>query len=232
MGVAVGAFDLEHALTKSEYRDIEGAATEVVNRDGPLAFLVEAVGECGCGRLIDYSEHLKARHLPCDFRCFALAVIEVGRDCDNGLLDLLTQLCFGVFLQLAKHHGRDFRRRACLAVKDDPGITTVQGSEFERHVVDIVFNRCVIESAAYEPFGRVDRVFGVRNRLATCEFSDKTFVGLCVEGHDRRRGASALCVFDDLGLARFHDRHCGVRSSQVDSNNLCHCYFRFPFLIP
>jgi NAD-specific glutamate dehydrogenase len=49
--------------------------------------------------------------------------------------------------------------------------------------------------------------------------SDQTVAGLG-ECHDRGRGAAALRVGDDCGLATLHSRHCGVCGSQINANNL------------
>ena len=44
-GIAVGGLDLEHPVADLQDRDVEGAAAQVVDRDGAAALLVEAVGE-------------------------------------------------------------------------------------------------------------------------------------------------------------------------------------------
>ena len=43
MRVAVGRLDLDDALADLENRDVEGAAAEVVDRDGLILLLVEPV---------------------------------------------------------------------------------------------------------------------------------------------------------------------------------------------
>ena len=58
-GVAVGRFDLEHAVADLEHRDVEGAAAEVVDRDRAGALLLHAVGERRRGRLVDDAQHLE-----------------------------------------------------------------------------------------------------------------------------------------------------------------------------
>jgi hypothetical protein len=52
--------DLEDAAGQLEDRDVEGAAAEVVDRDALVAWLVQAVGQRGRGRLVDDAQHLEA----------------------------------------------------------------------------------------------------------------------------------------------------------------------------
>jgi hypothetical protein len=52
-GVAVGGQHLEDAVGDAQDRAVEGAAAEVVDGDGAVAALVQAIGERGGGRLVD-----------------------------------------------------------------------------------------------------------------------------------------------------------------------------------
>ena len=47
-------------------------------------------------------------------------------------------------------------------------------------------------------------------------------LAVLLEGDDGRRGAVALCVDDDGGLAALEDGHCRVGGAQVDADNLAH----------
>ena len=58
--VAVGRLDLDDALADFEDRDVERAAAEVVDRDGLVLLLVEAVGQRRRGRLVDDAHHFEA----------------------------------------------------------------------------------------------------------------------------------------------------------------------------
>src|SRR6202048_3663972 len=48
-GIAIGRFDLEHAVADLENRNVEGASAKVIDGDLAASLLVESVGERGCG---------------------------------------------------------------------------------------------------------------------------------------------------------------------------------------
>ena len=125
VGVAVGRLYLDHAVADFENRNIEGAAAEVVDRDGLVLLAVEPVGQRGRGRLIDDAHHFEARDLAGVLGGLALRVIEVSRDGDHRLGDLLAQIGLGRFLQLGEDHGGDLRRRLLLAAGLDTDISVI-----------------------------------------------------------------------------------------------------------
>ena len=98
-----------------EDRDVERTAAEVEHADLFLALLVEAVGQRGRGRLVDDAGDFEAGDLAGVFGGLALGVVEVGRDGDHGLVDLVTEVGLGRLLELAEHLGRDFGRRDFLS---------------------------------------------------------------------------------------------------------------------
>ena len=77
--VAVGRLHFDHALADFEDRDVERAAAEVVDGDGLVLLLVEAVGQRRGGRLVDDAHHFEAGDLPGFLGGLALRVVEVGR---------------------------------------------------------------------------------------------------------------------------------------------------------
>ena len=99
-GVAGGGDDLEHAVADLEDRDVERAAAEVVDRDLALDVAAEAVGERRRGRLVDDADDVEAGDPAGVLGGLALAVVEVGRDRDDGLGDLLAEVLLGDELHL------------------------------------------------------------------------------------------------------------------------------------
>ncbi len=121
-GVAVGRLHLEHAVADLEDRDVEGAAAEVIDRDGAGLGLVEAVGERRRGRLVDDAQHFEAGDLAGVLGGLALGVVEIGGNGDDGLVDLLAEMGFRGLLHLLQDEGGDLRGRIGLAVGLDPGV--------------------------------------------------------------------------------------------------------------
>ena len=109
-GVAVGRLHLEDAVADLQDRDVEGAAAEVVDGDLLALVLLQAIGQRRGGRLVDDAQHLQAGDLAGVLGGLALGVVEVGRDGDHRLLDLLAQVRLGVLLQLLQDEGADLLR--------------------------------------------------------------------------------------------------------------------------
>src|SRR4030043_1766774 len=90
--VARGGQDLESAFDKPDERDIEGAASEVINEDSAcLTALVESVRERGCCGLVDNTLDFEARYFASILRCLPLGIGEVGRDGDDSFVDYEAQ---------------------------------------------------------------------------------------------------------------------------------------------
>jgi len=62
-GIAIGGFDLEHAVANFEDGDVEGAAAQIVDGNRAGLLLVEAVSQGSCSRLVDDAQDFKARDL-------------------------------------------------------------------------------------------------------------------------------------------------------------------------
>ena len=116
VGVAVGGLDFDDAFADFENGNVECAAAEVVDGDGLVLLLVEAVGQCGRGRLVDDALDVEAGDLARVLGGLALGVVEVGRNGDDRLGDRLAQVGFGGLLQLLQDHGRDLGRGVLLAL--------------------------------------------------------------------------------------------------------------------
>ncbi len=107
MRVAAGADHFEdlHAVVVVEFQhgNVERSTTQV-EHDDLLFFLclVQTVGHRGRRRLVDDPGDFQAGDLTGVLGCLTLGVVEVGRDRDHGLVDLVTEIGLGCFLQLSR----------------------------------------------------------------------------------------------------------------------------------
>ena len=85
--IAIGGLDLDHALAHLENRNVEGAAAEVVDRDGLVLLLVQPVGERRGRRFVDDSQHLQTGTLAGILGGLTLSIIEIRRHRDDRPLD-------------------------------------------------------------------------------------------------------------------------------------------------
>ena len=113
--VAVGRDDLHDVVADLEDGDVEGAAAEVVDRDDLVLLPVEPVREGGRGRLVDDALHVQAGDAAGVLRRLPLRVVEVGRNGDDRLGDLLAQVVLGRLLELLDDLRRDLLRAEQLA---------------------------------------------------------------------------------------------------------------------
>ena len=124
--IAVGADDLEDlglvaiaAAGHLQHRHVERAAAEVEHDDLLFLLLIEAIGEGRRGRLVDDAGDFEAGDLARVLGRLPLGIVEVSRDSDDGLVDLVAEIRLRRFLELAKNLGRDFLRRMLLVADLD-----------------------------------------------------------------------------------------------------------------
>ena len=106
--VAVGGLYFENAIADFEHGDVERAATQVIHGDLLVLLLVETVGQRSRGRLVDDAKNFQARDLARVLGRVALRVVEVSRNSDDGLSDLLAELRFRVGSSVSPESSRRF----------------------------------------------------------------------------------------------------------------------------
>ena len=196
-GIAAGSQHREGAVLDLDDGDIEGAAAEVVDQDLLGCFVVESVGH-GCGgRLVDDAQDIQARDAARVLRGLALAVVEVGRDSDDGLRHRLAQIALGVAADLGQDHGADLLRGQVLAVDVDAVV------------------------AAHMPLDAGHRPSGVGGELALGRAAHQPLAVLG-KRHHTGGGAFALCVGDNDGLAALHHGYAAVGGAKVNTDHFAH----------
>ncbi len=132
MRVAVGRLDLDDAFADFENRDVERAAAEVVDRDGLVLLLVEAVGQRRRCRLVDDAQDVEAGNLAGVLRRLSLRVVEVRGHGDDRIGDLLAEIVLSRLLQLLQDHRGDFGRGVLLAADFDPRVAVAGAHDLVR----------------------------------------------------------------------------------------------------
>ena len=108
--VAGGCENLDNAVADLQHGDIEGAAAEVVDHDLLIAFLIKAVCQSRCGRLVDDTLYIQTCDAACVLGRLTLCVGEVCGNGDDSLGHGLAEIALCVCLQLLKDHCGDLLR--------------------------------------------------------------------------------------------------------------------------
>ena len=72
-----------------------------------LSLLVQTVGDGGSGGLVDDPEHIETSNQTSILGGLTLRVVEVGGDCDDGIVDGAAQVGLGGLPHLDQDHGGD-----------------------------------------------------------------------------------------------------------------------------
>ena len=218
--VASGCSNLEDAVAELQDGNVERAAAEVEHEDLlVLVGLIETVGQSSSRRLVDDAEHFEASDLASVLRCLALRVVEVRRHGDDSLGDGAADLLLRVGLQLLENHCGNFLGSVGLALDVDDRAAVLASFNL---VADLgLLGLRLVEGTTDEALDRRDRVLRVGDCLVLRGLADDALAVLA-EALDRRGGAIAFGVHEDLRLAAFHDCHCRVRGAQVNTENLRH----------
>ena len=187
----------------------------------PALLLVETVGQRGRGRLVDDAQHFEAGDLAGVLGGLALGVVEIGRNGDDRLLDLLAEIGLGRLLHLLQDEGGDLRGRVGLAFDLDPGVAVGGAHDLVGDELLVLLHHRVVVAAADEALDREDGALRIGDRLALGRLADEP-LAVVGEGDDRGRGAHALRIFDDLRRLAFHDGDARIGRAEVDADDLAH----------
>jgi hypothetical protein len=218
--VAVGGLHFNDAFSHLQDGYVEGAAAEVVHRDGLVFLLVEAISK-GCGRrLVDDTQHIQAGNLARIFRRLPLCVVEIGRNGDDRVGDLLAQVVLGSLFQLLKNDRRDFRGRVLLAARFNPAVSVGRAGDLVWDARSLAGDLVVL--TPHEPLDGKNGVFWIRDGLTLGNLSHEPFAVLG-DGYDGRRQPRAFLIDDNRRFPALHDRDDRVGGAKVDPDDFaCH----------
>ncbi len=221
VGVSVGGLDFKNPLTDFQNGNVESPAAQIKDRDLFLAFLVHAVGQSGCRGFVDDAKDVQPRNFTGVLGGLALAVIKVGRNGDDRIVHLLSEVVFSIFFDKGQDKRRDFGWAIRLAADGQTGIPVRRFINFVRQHLLVVLNFSGYIFAADQPLHAEHRVFRVGDRLA---FGDLAYQALSAfrNSHYGRRRAPPFGVGNHLRVASIHDRHAGIGGPQIDSYDFGH----------
>jgi hypothetical protein len=202
--------------------DIEGTATQVVDRDGAVtAFLVQTIGQGRGGGFVDDALDLETGDAAGVLGGLALGIVKVGGHGDHRLGDFLTEIVFRGLLHFLEDLRGNLRRRLFLALHFHPGVTVIGLGDLVGHHFDVLLNHLILETTTDQTLHRVQGVSRIGHRLTLGRLAHEDFIVLGV-GDDGRRRARALGVLDNLGFVPFHHSHTAVGGTQVNTDDLTH----------
>ncbi len=102
---------LENSLMQAQYRNIEGAASQVIDGDDALLAFIEAVGEGGGCGFVHQPQYFQTRDTSGVLRGLALRIVEIGGNSNDRMGHRAPQRRLGIELQLAQYMRRNLRRR-------------------------------------------------------------------------------------------------------------------------
>ena len=215
--VSVGAQDLDQLIADFEDRNVERSAAEVEDDDLLVLLLLQTIGERRRRRFVDDAFDLQAGNLTGILGRLPLGVVEVGRCGDHRLVDLVTEVAFGGFLQLPQDQRGDFRRRVLFAAGFDLHVVGRTADHRVRN--DLLLGLDLVVTASHESLDRVDRVRRIGDGLTFGRFAHQrlTLIGEC---NHAWRNPIAFQVGDHLRLASLYDRDDRVGGAQVNSDHL------------
>src|SRR5262249_26843466 len=151
----------------------------------------------------------------------ALAVVEVGRDRDDGFDDLLAEMVLGGLLHLLEDERRDLGRAVLLPPNLDPGVAVVRPDDLVGGDLHRLLHLGVVKATADEALDGENRVFRVGDRLTAGDLPGQPLATVR-EGDHGGGDAAPFCVRDDYRVATFHDGDTGIGGPEIDSDDFGH----------
>lgn len=211
VSVTSGGLDLKDTFLNGQEGDIECTTTQVEDEDVALTLglLVKTVGDGSSGGLVDDTEDVQASNKTGILCSLTLRVVEVGGDCDDGVVDGATEVGLSGLPHLDKDHGGNLLGCECLLLAleldlNDRLATLVD--DLEGEVLHIGLNLGVVELASDEALCVENCVDWVHRNLVLRGVTDKTF---CICEGDESRAILALCRMQQ-GAWEYSRRGCSV----------------------
>lgn len=213
VGVSGSRLDLEDTLLNGQKRDIECTTSKIEDEDVALtlSLLVKTVGDGSSGGLVDDTEDVEAGNESSILGSLTLRVVEVGRDCDDGVVDCATEVGLGCLPHLNEDHGGDLLRCESLLLALELDLDDRLASlldDLEGEVLHVGLNLSIGELASDKTLSIEDCVDRVHGDLVLRRVTDEA---LCVgEGNERGCCAVTLVIGNDFNAVIAEDANTAV----------------------
>ena len=202
--IAAGGHHLEHAAAQAQQRDVEGAATEVVDGIQPFAAVLQPIGDGRGSGLVDQAQHVQARELRGVLRGLALRLAEqlVG-----------VEAVLGALAQRGEDLGRHLDRRLHAVARLD----AQHAGRVDEAVRQLVVPDHVRETAPHEALDRDDGVLGILALSVDRRMADLPAAAVEV-AHRRRQNHASGLIGQAFGHAVTHRGDERMRRAEVDAD--------------
>mmetsp|Transcript_42622 Transcript_42622/g.123228 ORF Transcript_42622/g.123228 Transcript_42622/m.123228 type:complete len:216 (-) Transcript_42622:222-869(-) len=204
--VAVGGLDLEDAARDLEDGDVEGAATEIIDRNGLAILCFHAKRKGSSRRFIDDAGDLQPCNLASILGCLALRIVEVRWDRDDSLVHAATKVRRCSLLHLLQHQGANLAGRELFPVSLDPSVAIWCLDDLVGEILHVFLSCVLVETTANEALGGKDSVLRVCHSLTLGRDAHKPLAITC-HRYDGRSGPHAFTILEHLRGAALHDRN-------------------------
>lgn len=183
MSISSSSFDLEDTFINGKNGDIEGSTTKIEDKHVSLSgsSFVESVSDGSSGWFINDSLNGKTSNLSRILCSLSLCIVEIGRNSDNSVQDLLVKMSLSNFSHFPKDHSRDLLSAVFLSfaleLNNDHWfiIISTLAHNLERPKLDVLLDSGVVEFPSDESFHIEYGVFGVSCSLVLSSLSDFSF---------------------------------------------------------
>ena len=204
MRIAVCAQDFNKFIADFQDRHVERPTTKVEDTDFFFFLFVQTIRQSGGSRFVNDPRNIQARNLSRVFRGLALSVVEVGRHCDHGLVDLVAKIVFCSFLEFAQNQRRNFRGRVFFSVDVNLHIIRDAAHNLVRH--QLFFRLHFAMTATHKALNRINSILRICDRLTFGWFTNQCFA-LGRKGNHAGGRATTFLIRNHTRLAAFHDRN-------------------------
>ncbi|MNH09185.1 NAD-specific glutamate dehydrogenase [compost metagenome] len=212
--IATGGQYFKDTAGQAQDRDIEGATTQIVNRNQAFGVLVQAIGHRCRSRLIEQSQHIQARQARSVLGGLTLSIVEIRRNRDHRTDQFPAQGFFCTLAQDLENIRRDFHRAFRPLNGVDERHMRLTADKAVRQLLTQLLD--VRQATTHQALDRQHGIERVAGSGVTRHLTDIDVVS--VIAHCRRQDDPALGVRQGLATAAAQGGNQGVGGTKVNTH--------------